>query len=203
MNPKHRVTAIPIALVCAGILAGLAQRNFKESRLVEEEQEQQRLQALANTEPWQVFELRAKPAKEAFVEGEDIYILCELRNKTNYPLTPPKEMLWFDLAFKDTDFFVGQNRSGLVIPPTAIAPGESQSCELMFYPFGPVESEFRVSYQDVGYGGSVVSVGGRGIDLMASIDENGFQSNLFQLVVALSDYSDYPTFEEMLAGLTE
>jgi prepilin-type N-terminal cleavage/methylation domain-containing protein len=70
------------------------------------EQERQRLQALADTEPWEVFEFRATPAKKLFAADEEIVIECAIENMTNQPLMLPPIISTVTIAFGTEPRFV-------------------------------------------------------------------------------------------------
>jgi prepilin-type N-terminal cleavage/methylation domain-containing protein len=52
-----------------------------------EEQERHRLQALVDTEPWEVFEFQVVQPDRIFRRGEKVEFVCRLRNRTEYTLS--------------------------------------------------------------------------------------------------------------------
>ena len=138
------------------------------------ERERARLQAVADAEPWEVFEFRARPTKEVFTDREFIVIHCEIVNPTNSWLAPPRWQNVFGLSFVGTDFVLSQYLRYPVYSDTPIAPGESAAFEARYFPFGVGTVEVRARFA-------------KG------------QSNAFELAVEASDDSDLPTFDERIA----
>ena len=183
------------------------------------EQERQRLQVLANSEPWEVFEFHAAPAKESFAEDEDIILKCVMVNLTDYPLTTPTDSHSFILIFEGTDYFTdglpatsSDELADLssVIPEMAIGPGESARFNVRFrYGIGTGSAEVRVAYWNENArryiarefsvrDGDVI----HGFQIISGIlqsDEMRFQSDSFRLVVEANDSSETPTFDELIA----
>ena len=223
MNPVNRrgftlVEAIIVAVVIAALLAFFIPYM--------REQERQRLQTLANTQPWEVFEFHAAPAKESFSEDEDIVIACEIVNLTDYELTLPKNLETFAITFRDNNSG-RDNGSGVVFvnpdpvagfekgnflldPETAIAAVESLSIELQFKPLRVGTAEARVVYYSNGVEvTNFLMLPSESGDRLVAVDvlerpadnEKRFQSNTFQLVVEAGDDSELPPFDlrEILA----
>ena len=156
------------------------------------ERERARLQAVADTEPWEVFEFRAKPVKEKFIEGEDVIIQCDIANLTNVPLTFPKGSNKFHLAFWDIDT-VASPPWYPSIPEKPIAPGGLLSLVARFRPSGVGTTNLRILEVDRWLLNRVLSG--------TPNDVKPFQSNSFQLTVEASDDSKQRTFDEILAAI--
>lgn len=120
------------------------------------ERERQKLQVLAETEPWEVFEFRAQPARErwAYDEHEEILVQCEIVNLTDYPLVWKGDFNAFDTEFSltegDTETIMGYEPNYAYDPhPISekrnIAPGEKWTFELLFYLYRPGEVEVRIT----------------------------------------------------------
>ena len=144
------------------------------------ERERQRLQALADAEPWEVFEFRATPAKESFSVREHILIHCEIKNPTKYALTLPALANNFGLMNKSTDYIVGvqidvtdppdffnpsldpivelESNRGVPYPSErAIPPGATASFAVSFFPgTGVGTTECRVAFWNGRFKGLVI-----------------------------------------------
>lgn len=212
MNGNNRkgftlVEAIIVVVVIAVLLAIFIP--------IARERERERLQALADSEPWEVFELRAAPAQESFSMGEDVVVLCEMVNATNFALTPPEDLGRSVLVFEgETDYFFDvQLNESTGLPPaihtSGIGPGESVHFELRFYPIGVGKAQVSLAY----WAGTDEAVSRRRSFALITLqgrfenrenndvfqaDEKCLQSNAFQLLIGESGYTS-PTFEEILA----
>jgi hypothetical protein len=180
------------------------------------EREQARLQALADTEPWEVFELRAATAKNAFILEENVVVLLDFVNSTNFSLTPPKDLGRSILVFKGaTDYFFDiqlDESTDLtsIIGASPIGPGESVKYEVRFYPIAVGRAEVSVAYwsgKDKAVTGSDRAIAivnlerylvNRKKNGVLPRDEKRIQSNTFQLVIKESNYK-WPTFDETFA----
>jgi len=88
--------------------------------------EYKRAQALVFSQPWDVLELRARPAKEEFTWDEDIVISCYLANKTDYALSLP-ELFTASLTFDDHVVATG---GGLIDHQHLLKPRQTLSREI-------------------------------------------------------------------------
>ncbi len=183
------------------------------------ERESQRLQALADSEPWEVFKLRAKPTKKNFSANEQVVIQCEVENPTKYALNLPKALKRFVLIFGDTDCFTDLAEwTGLnsVIRDAPIEPEGSVTFEVRFGAGRLVGSaEIRIAYWD-GQNRRILrethplvflELDSPGLDRNAILsgllpkDEERFQSNLFRLIVDESVGEELPTFDELFTAI--
>jgi prepilin-type N-terminal cleavage/methylation domain-containing protein len=186
------------------------------------ERERARLQVLADTEPWEVFEFRAKPAKESFAEDEDIILECVMVNLTNYPLTTPANSRSSILIFEGTDYFTdnirgpaslsnGQPPSSSAIPKMLIGSEESARFDVRFrHGIGVGAAEVRVGYWDGGAlhmkSRSPKNRDGNALYLHPILSGilpswPRFQSNSFQLLVIGKEKTELTTFNEITAEL--
>ena len=148
------------------------------------ERERARLQVLADTEPWEVFELRAKPAKAPFLKDNYIVVSCDIQNMTTSPLRLPKPLKRLLLATEGTDMYfrIADPPPYPMIPETAIAPGEAVHFDLEVYCDVAGIFELRVVY----WNGKMKSDNDNFIDILP---EDRFQSNAFRVVVEANDDS--------------
>ena len=225
MPPVNRrgftlVEAIIVIAVIATLLAFLIPIIIPVIR----EWERQRLQALADSEPWEVFELHAAPAKESFAEDEDIILDCVMVNLTDYPLTAPSTKQGSIFVFEGTDYFMDNVRAppSIATPPNLpyssstiakmlIGPGESVRFKVHFLKrFGVGSAEVRVAYWD-GRAQQVKPRGSKNRPAFLSFlqPKSGilpssmrFQSNPFQLVVKAKEKTELHTFNEIIEELT-
>lgn len=158
------------------------------------EREHQRLQAMADAEPWKVFDLRAKPARDPIVEGDEIHIRCEIVNLTEYPLTPPKNLDRFNIHMLDADFRLGSLRSPSPESLGTIEPGESVIFEVTFFPFARGEVEIRLESAL----STPVNLTRRNVPTSAV---KRLESPSFQLHVKDSVSPYWPTFDEAIAKI--
>jgi hypothetical protein len=174
------------------------------------ERERVRLQALADSEPWEVFALRARPIKEEFEADEDIVVTCEIVNATNYPLTLPARpanlqragpaWYWgFGIVIQGKKY--GRTLRS-VLPTrtrnfwnTAIAPGESAHFETRLDPFGVNDPVIRVVNPTAGFHSTLPNL----IVISTINDENRFPSNAFRLFDARR--RELPTFSHVASEL--
>ena len=203
--------------------------EFKVRERERRELERQRLQVLAETEPWEVFELRAKPAKKSFVADEDLVIECVIENLTHYPLTLPSDLSSFNFTFGDRGGIVVSARSlDFISTKTAVAPGESAKFDVHFHPIGVGGAEVRLLFaKELNFyltSGSIVGIfalpaegrsvviletdpGGRPeliyIPSILPSDEKLFQSNSFRLLVDASDDTELSTFDELIEDVAQ
>jgi prepilin-type N-terminal cleavage/methylation domain-containing protein len=170
------------------------------------ERERQRLQALADTEPWEVFELRAKPAKKTFAADEQVIIHCEIENMTDYPLSLPKDREGLALILGDSEFVAGLYAfdSQFSIPDGSIGPGDTIDFTVGISAVGVGASQMRVTYH---FGDDLVRVvsqsgGGRVWTFSGKLRRTGnrFQSNQFHLVIEAEDNSVLQTFDEIVSS---
>ena len=170
------VEALIVAVVLIAILA-VTIPFIREQR----EQERQRLQVVADTEPSEFFEFHAQPAKESFSIGEVIVIQCEIENRADYTLTFPKVGVWTcEVNFRDAGFpAVAQTRLPTSIPDTPIGRGKS------------VKFEVRFHLHFVSDGSRPVRV-----EILSTsfASETRFHSNEFRLVVEADDGSKLQNF---------
>jgi hypothetical protein len=112
------------------------------------ERERQRLQALANSKPWEVSEFRASQMLDpAVVHGLFISIRCEIANPTKYPLTLPQNSVGFALTLGDTEYVVSSqvpHSPALLEPP--IEPGALLSFDSSFFPYFAGTTELRAVF---------------------------------------------------------
>jgi hypothetical protein len=167
------IVAVVIAVILAVTIPWLRER------------ERERLQVIADTEPWEVFEFRAMPAKESFLKGNHIVVSCEIQNMTTSPLRLPKPLKRLLLAFEGTNMYfrMADPPPYPMIPETAIAPGEAVRFDLEVYCDVAGTFELRVVYWN-GERNLVL------INLAAILPEIRFQSNAFRVVVEANDDSD-------------
>jgi prepilin-type N-terminal cleavage/methylation domain-containing protein len=151
------------------------------------ERERARLQVMADNYPWEVFDLRAKPANASFAEGEYAIIQCEILNVTNYPLALPKDLAILQIIVEDTDY-IAAGAMSFPCPnqKAAIAPRESIRFELRLDPIGTGMAEFRaISPYYV-------------LRNLRGTVEKRFQSDTFKFVVEASENSKRLTFEALI-----
>jgi hypothetical protein len=138
------VEAVIVAVVIAVILAA----SIPWMREQHEERERQRLQGLADSEPWEVFEFRASQVLDpAAVHGLFISIRCEIANPTKYPLTLPQNSVGFALTLGDTEYVVSSqvpHSPALLNPP--IEPGALLSFDSSFFPYFAGTTELRAVF---------------------------------------------------------
>jgi len=170
--------------------------------------ERERLEALAESEPWEVFEFRAAAAKEVFSEDEEIVILCEIVNFTNHPLMLPIDYGLPVLTFGDTDYWMGHGAASYVSiktifksRKTPILPGETVSFEAKFPRMGTGKTEVRIAYLLNKRSGWSGRNSGTNTQIGALVDRDRFQSNAFSMIVAASDNSGLRTFDVIVDGI--
>ncbi len=192
------VEAVVVIVVIAVLLAVLIP--------VIRERERVRLQALADSEPWEVFALRARPVKEEFEGDEGFVVKCEIVNTTNCPLTLPAgpanlqrggpapywgfgiviqgkkydRPLWSSLPTSIQNFW-----------DTAIAPGESAHFETRLDPIRVNDPTSRVVNPTAGVHSTLPNL----IVISTINDENRFPSNAFRLADVRR--RELPTFSDV------
>lgn len=144
------------------------------------EGERQRLQALANAEPWEVFELRAEPVSTSFTEDEDIVIRCKITNPTDFPLSITMDNYRFYLSFSNIDYFLRATELDGPELNTVLAPQESASFDTVFYPLDPGVFEANLVYGTVGLPVNLDS------DVLLP-EKELLQSQVFKLNVTLTE----------------
>jgi hypothetical protein len=120
------VEAVIVAVVFAAILA-VTIPWMRERH----EQKWARLQTIAETHPWKIFEFRASPTKESFSEDEDFVVACEFVNRTDSELTFPKDFIQFALTVNNFTLMPNGNPSAAV-SGMEIAAGKTGYIELRF-----------------------------------------------------------------------
>jgi hypothetical protein len=190
------VEAVIVAIVITVLIASLLP--------ILREREQQRLTALADAEPWEVFEFRAEPVQDSFPEGDAITVRCEVVNPTNYPLALPKRLREFFLTFEDSDYVVGKKigMSSLIFR-THIAPDESVRFELKFRVDGIGPVDLRVVFWS---GESPFTTIGAVTNARQSLalgilpkNSKRFQSDTIRLFIDATEGTSASTFDEIVA----
>jgi hypothetical protein len=190
------VEAVIVAIVIAVLLASLVP--------ILREREQQRLAALADAEPWEIFEFRAVPVQDSFPEGDAVTVRCEVVNPTNYPLALPKRLREFFLTFEDSEYVVGK-KIGIssLISRTPIAPGESLRFDVKFRVDGIGGVDLRVvlwgresPFTTIGAVTNAMQSLALGILPKGS---KRLQSNAIRLFIDAKEGTSASTFDEIVA----
>ena len=182
------VEAVIVAVVIAVILAVTIPWML--------ERERERLQVLADTEPWEVFKFSAMPVKATFNTSEDIVVRCELENLTNYPLTYAKENRHFALLVGNTNNVVGFPPMKLNLQFT-IGAKEQTSFEVRMGAMRVGTANLRVvevsSIQFADHSD------GKGLRFFYSGGRNYLESDAFRLTIetAENDTTIRPSFDEI------
>jgi hypothetical protein len=170
--------------------------------------EQQRLQMLAETTPWEFFEIHARPAKAVFSEKEAIVIECEVKNVTSYPLYIPNGVSHsLCLVLADDPIFAGYINFPVSVPDTPIAPGASERIEFRTGIDGMVinrmvgTAEVVVAYCKYKQGELSLSET-PGILLLETSDKLPFRSSRFELNVEAAVDSTSATFDDLRAEMS-
>ena len=190
------VEAIIVVIVIAVLMVSLIP--------ILREREQQRLAALADAEPWEVFEFRAVPAQGSYPEGDAIAVRCEIVNPTNYPLALPKRLREFFLTFEDSDYVVGKKIGN---PPeisrTPIAPGASVRFDAEFRVDGVGDVDLRVVFWSEESPFTTIGAVTNAMQSLAlGIVPKGskrLQSNAIRLFIDAKEGTAASTFDEIVA----
>ncbi len=172
---KQRGFTLVEAVIVAVVIAVILAVTIPWMR----ERERARLQAIADTAPWEVFEFHATPTKELFTADEGIVIRCEYKNLTDYPLTLPRISGSLLALISKPRSMAALEESGLALD-SVIAPRESMIVERVFTingrSYGALECRV-ISYFD-------------------TLFDRRFHSNPISLVVEKGEGYYLRTFEE-------
>jgi hypothetical protein len=146
-NGKHGFTLVEAVIVAVVIVVILAV-TIPWMR----ERERQRLQTLADTEPWEVFEFRAKPAKDLFSAEEEIVIECEIENMTNQLLMLPADISTINITLGTEPWIIivhsdpyGRATRNDAISEILLAPGEVAEFSVKHAPFAEGGFDARIT----------------------------------------------------------
>ena len=162
------------------------------------ERERQRLQTIADSEPWMVFELHATPAKESYAQGEDIVVRCEIENLTSFALRLPQGLdRSFVLMLGDTNVAVGVQWGFQLstITETPIGGKGTASIEVAFRTLGVGEAELTAAAWKSPL---TYSVRAQEIQSLVSSDSIRLRSNPFHLSIKASENSRLPRFDDLI-----
>lgn len=192
------IVVIILAVILAVLIPGLRER------------ERQRLQALANAEPWEVFEFRAVPIKETWTEEEKLKVHCEVINPTPFHLQLPNDTASFYLVFGDTDYYSTSSYATAIISGRTLAPGQSADLEVVFMPIASGSTDVRIAYANPAFGWQrvpgksakyTIENGNRIRGGFSPDKSNRFVSNVLTLVVKESESPQSQTFDEIISEL--
>jgi hypothetical protein len=170
--------------------------------------EQQRLQILAETTPWEFFEIHARPAKAIFSEKEAIVIECDVKNVTSYPLYIPNSMSgYLGLVLADDPIFGGYVGIPVSIPESPVAPGASERIEFRNDLDGTVYNRMVGTAEVVvvywkNYQAELSLSEIPNILLFETSDKLPFRSNTFELTVEAAVDSTSATFDDLKAEMS-
>jgi prepilin-type N-terminal cleavage/methylation domain-containing protein len=115
------------------------------------ERERQRLQALADSEPLEVFAFRAVPSKESVSPGESLVVRCRIENLTAFPLTLPKSYSTLEISFGGARYTITLDNPSDLIPSTPIASQESVRFDIRFTPWGKAQPPVQYMIDDISF----------------------------------------------------